>query len=609
MNAERPVAPPNTDAAQGLVEGLTLQVAHWVRQAASEAVDAEETQARVRTACTATRQVVQAHLDGHVCVPLQSVWASGRAHEPASTVDQWRAWLLRSGVVNSASGDQDPTPGMPFKPLKPLKPLVLDAQDRLYLHRNFDHERQLAQHLAQRMIRQAVEPAASPRASILPLPGAVALSDEQRAIVERCLNRSLSIISGGPGTGKTTTVVQLLVAWLQHAPDLRIALAAPTGKAAARMMESLRLQTRGLQPELKDRLPTSGHTLHRLLGAGPQGFAHHAGRPLAFDVVVVDEASMLDLALARALFDALPQEARVILLGDRDQLAAVEAGSVFADLSASGPQVEVLTQNFRFGSGTGIAELAEQVRRGDESAVLAAMSRFEPRHLTWWEKAQSGYEDYVTAVRDQPGDAAGAFQAFSKFRVLCALRKGSRGVETLNERLTQALAPRMRPLTAARGGSVSPTPPWYWGRPVIVQRNDPRLGLFNGDIGITLPNSQGEMRVWFPATDAPADASPQSAPPFRGFHPAQLPSHDTAWALTVHRAQGSEFDDLLLLLPETEGRGVTRELLYTGVSRARHELMCVASHAVLQNGLRATVHRHSGLLDQIHQAHLRLGKV
>lgn len=586
----------DTETAHGLAEGLAQQVERWVRQASSKMVNTNERESLVRAACTATRHVVHAHLDGHVCVPLQSVWSSNRAPELASTVDELRTWLLRSGVVSGTRGHEVPTPGIP---------LVLDAQDRIYLHRNFDHERQLARHLAKRMHHDACEPAASGPASIHSWPGAMALSCEQRAVVERCLNRSLSIITGGPGTGKTTTVVHLLVAWLQQSPELRIALAAPTGKAAARMMESLRLQTRGLPPAWRDRLPSSGHTLHRLLGAGPHGFAQHAGRPLAFDVVVIDEASMLDLALARALFEALPLHARVVLLGDRDQLASVEAGSVFADLTASGPQVEVLTQNFRFGSGTGIAELAEKVRQGNELAVMAAISRFEPRHLTWWEKAQSGYEDYVTAVRDRPDDAPGAFQAFAKFRILCALRKGPRGVEALNERLTQALAPRMRPLYVTAGGSWSPKSPWYCGRPVIVQRNDPRLGLFNGDIGITLPNSQGELRVWFPSSESAAGSDSGSPQAYRGLHPAQLPAHDTAWALTVHRAQGSEFDDLLLLLPETAGPGVTRELLYTGVSRARHELMCVVSPSVLQGGLRATVQRHSGLSDQIHRAGTR----
>ena len=591
-------------AVAGLLDGVAQQVARWVQlqmsagrtQGAHDAKDAQGAQyaleALQQVACTAARLVMQAHLEGHVCVPLQALAAAVQAVQPMPHGEDLCDLLLQSGVAQ-----RGPTPAGGAT----AKPLVLDANEHgchIYLHRNFDHERRLAQHVARRLhaglASKAEEDSEVSRVHALPS----SLSDEQRGALHRCLNRQFSVISGGPGTGKTTTVVHLLLAWLRRSPQLRIALAAPTGKAAARMMDSLRQQTQGLNDPAGVRLPKEGHTLHRLLGAGPQGFAHHTKRPLALDVLVVDEASMLDLALARALFDALPPSAHLVLLGDKDQLASVEAGSVFADLCAAGPHVEQLTQNFRFGKGTGIAELAEHIRQGDEEAAASALAPFEPQGITWWLKAQQGYETYVQAVREQPQDPAGALEAFEKFRILCALREGSRGVQILNQRLTEALAPLMQPAGGRFAPVRSGSPPWshswssswYIGRPVIVGRNEPRLGLYNGDIGVTLPDAQGELRVWFAG-------GPEGA--MRAFHPAQVPGHETAWAMTAHRAQGSEFEDLLVLLPEQESRVVTREWIYTAVTRARSHLMWVAPQAVLLAGLRASVRRHGALQDQI----------
>ena len=574
-------------ALQGLLDGMAWHAQRW----ASDMTD------HAQLAADTMRAVVQAHLEGHTCVPLASLAKTLQVSSTAGLRDA----LLQSGVVQRGALAQ-----ARLQKASVAQPLVLDDSDHVYLHRNFDHERRLALQVAQRLRTPSIQPSLDVHVSKIDPADAGSLgvkrSSEQLGAVQRSLTRSLSIITGGPGTGKTTTVVQMLYAWLRQCPQLRIALAAPTGKAAARMMEAVRQQAQGWPAELTQGLPTSGHTLHRLLGAGPRGFAHDAQRPLALDVLVVDEASMLDLALARCLFDALPASAHLVLVGDKDQLASVEAGAVFADLCASGPHVERLTRNFRFGEASGISEWAHHIRVGDEAAVFAALPRFEIAPPDVWSQAPQGFASYVQAVHDHPHDAARALAALEEFRVLCAVREGPRGVHALNERLTAMLAPSMRS-PASPSGSSQPLQgsAWYVGRPVLVTRNEPRLGLYNGDVGVTLPDDQGQLQVWFAGgplstRDSALDEG------LRAFHPAQLPTHETAWAMTVHRAQGSEFERVLVILPEQESRVVTREWIYTAVTRARTQLQVVASESALRAGLGTSLQRQSGLRMQLARA-------
>ena len=589
--------------AHDLASAFARQIATWARASGAS-------EAAVQAATLAARDTSLATSEGHVCLTL--------ADRPDML--RLRALLLASGVVGAAAH-----PG--------ARPLVIDDAHRLYLHRYFDLECRLA-----RRLRQAAQaPVDTPDAVILELlrmlfggagsaltlaHTAAAVRGQQHA-VDTALRGRLTVISGGPGTGKTTTVVNLLACLLAQDPHSRIALAAPTGKAAARMTQALRERAAHLPAALRERLPVEASTVHRLLGRAPGGgFAHHAGNRLPISVLVVDEASMLDLALATRLLEAVPDAARIILLGDKDQLAAVESGSVFAEISArptrdtapgstdhtgSGLPARVvwLEHNFRFAGDSGVGQLASHIQAGRGAEALATLRAGGQGTLHWldepeppvlpsvlpsmWPTVESGYAAYFDAVA--AGDLLATARAWDAFRVLCAVHDGPRGVMAVNERVTLWARQRLRALDTA------PRSPWYAGRPVMVLRNDPALRLYNGDIGLTLPDpaADGALRVFFPA--AAATASGPGA--WRGVAPSRLPEHLTAFAMTVHKAQGSEFDHALLLLPAQGSRVLSRELLYTAVTRVRRELTLCASAAVLTAALAQPTRRESGLHDRL----------
>ena len=585
--------------AQPLAEGFAMQVERW----ALAQGDAAATAARVRQAAHALSLATG---DGHVCLPLADLGCSTGL----------RRALLGSRVVGTPAAAG-------------ARPLILDDEDRLYLHRHFDYERRLARRLmrAATAAPAAVDEAARQRLNALF--GAAAGPDWQKIAAALALRQRLVVVSGGPGTGKTTTVVNLLACLLEQNPQARIALAAPTGKAAARMSEALRQRAGHLPPALRERLPATAFTVHRLLGAFPGGFTHHAGRPLAIDALVVDEASMLDLALATRLFEAVPDGARLILLGDKDQLAAVESGAVFAELSADptlsascidalarlcelpaaaivpGTPLQAsplrdsviwLTRNFRFAAGSGIALAAADVRDGRSAELLQRLRQGGDAALHWlddgaaapsaatWQCMRGGYAAYVQAVRDLRHDVAAVTRAFERFRVLCAVRAGPRGVEAINRQLADEARALLAPGTAT---------PWFTGRPVMVLRNDPLLKLFNGDIGITLPGADGAPLVHF------ADA----AGGYRAVPALRLPPHETAFAMTVHKSQGSEFDEVLVLLPAQRSRVLTRELLYTALTRARRCVRLAADAEVLEAAVAARTRRQSGLMARLRDFH------
>jgi len=594
--------PLHSDPQQALAEGFALHVAAWALRQGAEG-------ATVQMAQRAAQALSLATGNGHVCLRLADLQTT--LGEDAPTLAALRQGLLNSGVVGTP---EDPA----------ARPMILDAQDRLYLHRDFDHERRLAQ----RLVRAAAAPASvvdsAARQQLDALFGrGDGQADWQKLAAALALRRRLVVVSGGPGTGKTTTVVNLLACLLAQQPDARIALAAPTGKAAARMSEALRQRAAHLPPALRERLPRQASTVHRLLGAYPGGFQHDAAHPLAIDLLVVDEASMLDLALARRLLDAVPDHARLVLLGDKDQLAAVESGAVFAELSADpslGPEciaalaalcgllpeaivpaapaepgalrdtVIWLSRNFRFGADSGIGRAAEHIRQGRSVELLDQLRDAADPSLQWLDdggaapstatrqRLLDGYAPYFDALRHDAGDVATVMRAFERFRVLCAVREGPRGVVAINQWLTQQAR-------AALAGCEVTASPWYRGRPVMVLRNDPVLKLFNGDIGITLPGAQGEPMVHF------ADV----AGAYRAVPALRLPVHDTAFAMTVHKAQGSEFDQLLVLLPAQRSRVLTRELLYTALTRARQRVVLAADAAVVAAAVAARTERQSGL--------------
>jgi exodeoxyribonuclease V alpha subunit len=603
--------------AQALAEGLAQHIQRWALMRGADAAAAQ-------LAARAARALSLAISAGHVCLPLAELHAA-QAEDGATPgdPDTLRARLLASAVV-----------GTPEAPA--ALPLLLDGEGRLYLQRHFDYEVRLAQRLmaAAATPPQPIDAAAGAQLHALfgDAGAAPAAVDWQKIAAALALRQRLLVISGGPGTGKTSTVVKLLAALLAQQPGARIALAAPTGKAAARLGEALRQHMALLPPQQRERLPTQAATVHRLLGAHPGGFTHHAGNPLAIDVLVVDEASMLDLALATRLLQAVPAGARIVLLGDKDQLAAVEAGAVFAELSvdpslsagcvdhlaalcavqadAIAPPVGAetsplrdsvvwFTRNFRFAADSGIARAAADIRQGRSARLLQWLRDDDDAAVRWlddggsapgaasWATITDGYAAFFERLRREPGDVAGVTRAFERFRVLCAQRAGPRGVLALNEALT-----RHAHAALAAHGVEATRSPWFAGRPVMVLRNDPLLQLFNGDIGIALPAADGTLQVHF----AHADGG------FRALPPLRLPAHETAFAMTVHKSQGSEFDALLVLLPEQRSRVLSRELLYTAVTRARRQVTLAGSAAVLAAAVDAPTRRHSGLLARLRSA-------
>ncbi|HAU3239267.1 TPA: exodeoxyribonuclease V subunit alpha [Salmonella enterica subsp. diarizonae serovar 50:k:z35] len=553
--------------------------------------------------------------EGHVCLPLSRLMLTEEAHpllvawisETATPID-WKKRLLASAAVSY--GDSP-------------APLIL-CGDRLYLNRMWCNERTVARFFNE--VNQAIAVDEAQLSRILD--ALFPTTDEvnwQKVAAAVALTRRISVISGGPGTGKTTTVAKLLAALIQMADGerCRIRLAAPTGKAAARLTESLgaALRQLPLTDAQKKRIPEDASTLHRLLGAQPgsQRLRHHAGNPLHLDVLVVDEASMIDLPMMSRLIDALPPHGRVIFLGDRDQLASVEAGAVLGDICAyvnagftaerarqlsrltgcaipagAGTQAAslrdslcLLQKSYRFGSDSGIGKLAAAINCGDRSAIQAVFqqgfSDIEKRTLQssddyagMLDEALAGYGRYLRLLHEKATPEA-ILQAFNEYQLLCALREGPFGVGGLNDRIEQAMVQQ-------RKIHRHPHSRWYEGRPVMIARNDSALGLFNGDIGIALDRGQG-LRVWF--------AMPDGA--IKSVQPSRLPEHDTTWAMTVHKSQGSEFDHAALILPSQRSPVVTRELVYTAVTRARRRLSLYADERILAGAIVTRTERRSGL--------------
>jgi exodeoxyribonuclease V alpha subunit len=501
-----------------------------------------------------------------------------------------------------------------------FSPFVLDAaRGRFWLWRNWRHEQRLADALRARcaasgppLPRGLVDPAID----ILFAGSDARRTGDQRTAVAAVPGSRLFVLTGGPGTGKTSTVVRMLLMLLCHATTcglpLRpsIALAAPTGKAARHLAAAI---ARG-KAELAARLPEGSAftdllaaipheqaaTLHRLLGYRPHsnGFAYGKHQSLPADIVVVDEASMVDLAMMRQLVDALAPSSVLVLLGDPDQLASVDAGSVLADIvagarSGASPlraNVVALREVWRAG-GSLQASLAA-IREGDagwttnaadaaQGVVLRECSDAKALHAridAWLERRAEAHARLFGHI-----DAEAAFTLLRETQVLCALRDGPFGASGVNARIVEMLAVRC---------GFDATRAWYHGRPVVVTRNDYAHGLFNGDVGIALDGADG-LRVWF-------QGGTRDGGGWRSFPPRVLTACETAWAITIHRSQGSEYDDVAVVLPpEAEHRLLSRELLYTAVSRARRGVELWATPEALQAALARRVTRHGGLVDRL----------
>jgi exodeoxyribonuclease V alpha subunit len=554
---------------------------------------------------------------GHICLDLPAMADQYISEKSAKGIRcpksaDWIRILENSPVVGKA-GD--------------FRPLILDEKQRLYLHRYWEYEQHLAAEIRKRIpavrekrdlsgLKEKLEqffPSRNPEET-----------DWQKVAVFTALTRRFCVISGGPGTGKTTTVARILALLTETGEESppRIALTAPTGKAAARLQEAiLREKERNAFPI---RFSGEASTIHRLLGTvpGSADFRHHAGNPLHTDVLIVDEASMVDMALMSKLLQALPRHARLILLGDKDQLASVEAGYVLGDIcdtgnvhsfspsfcqavreytgqslnfAAKGEETEIcdcivhLQKSYRFQDAGGIRQVSREINRGKGAGCLEMLQSGKYPDVSWTElppsrdlgsrirgRVKQGFADYMKETGNPPA----VFQAFQQFRILCALRRGPYGVEEVNRLCEQILMEE---------GIIRPEGTWYAGRPVLITRNDYHLQLFNGDVGIALPDRKDGLRVFFPAEKQG----------FRKFNPLRLPDHETVFAMTVHKSQGSEFDRILLLLPDRDAPVLTRELLYTGISRAAFSADIWGREDVFKTGVSRAIRRTSGLRDAL----------
>ncbi len=544
-------------------------------------------------AALASRHVSQ----GDVCLDLASLDLEPSARWPE--LQGWLATLRASPMVSNGSV---------------ATPLVLDDSNRLYLRRYWLHERRLAAAIGDRArtIVEGVDPAEL-EAGLQRLfaPSTDGKPDLQRAAATMAVKRKFCVVSGGPGTGKTYTVVKILALLVEQAaaanlPLPQMTLMAPTGKAAARLSESINQAKADLacSDAVKDAIVEDATTIHRALGSirgTSTQFRHNQRSPLVTDIVLVDEASMVNVALMARLVAAVPDHARLILLGDKDQLASVEAGAVLGDIcntsggrqrpAAATPDasgiwacVTHLDRSYRYEDGSGIEALALAINAGDSAAALrvltssaadVAIEAPPPPGELGDELSSAVLRGYDAYLQDAPASARLA--SFGKFRVLCGHRVGTRGVVAINEQIRDLLR---------RHGKIHGRGDLYVGRPVMVTVNNYELRLFNGDVGLILPNPDGDgLRAVFGATEATQ----------RLLAPSRLPTHETVFAMSVHKSQGSEFDHVAVLLPDQASPVVTRELLYTAVTRARKSVVIHASHEVVRQTIGQRIVRTSGL--------------
>jgi len=465
--------------------------------------------------------------------------------------------------------------------------------------------------------------------------------DWQKVSAALALTSARCVISGGPGTGKTTTVTKLLALLLKVQPDLLIKMVAPTGKAAARLTESITnaLAELTIDPALKKSIPSEAATIHRLLGVKPNSvhFHHNQDNKLHLDLLLVDEASMVDLSMMAKLLMALPDHARLILLGDKDQLASVEAGAVLGDICSfieSGYSEEkaklladltgfshlnsrrsnpvtmadnlcLLRKSYRFDQYSGIGFLAQRVNAGKTSAkqILTLCENYNDLHYFSHSETDlnhldklilAGYAPYlqnITVIDEANRDhAKQLLTIFNEFKILCATRLGDYGVIELNKRCEKVLS---------NAGLVTIRPQeeqhsvWYPGRPIMITENNYLLGLFNGDIGICLFNDKNQLRVYFQMPDGS----------IADFQSSRLPRFETVYAMTVHKSQGSEFSHTLLMLPDHPLPVVTRELIYTGITRAKKRLSLFADLGIMVSACKVKKQRASRLVERLQKRH------
>ncbi|GLO61679.1 hypothetical protein MACH09_21870 [Vibrio sp. MACH09] len=580
-------------------------------------------------ACAVSHELAK----GNICLNVEQFNVAacfGLYGERAKEIEQksesinWREIVTSSSTIGDGKGQQ---------------PLVFDGK-RVYLQRYWYYQQQLASKL-----NQLAQPIPLTQSEMLALSATLTtlFSDSeslnwQKVAAAVALTRRLAVISGGPGTGKTTTVTKLLSAISEQGLNQEeapvIKLVAPTGKAAARLTESIgnAVGKLGLSDEVRALIPNSATTIHRLLGAMPNRaeFRHNESNPIHADVLVVDEASMVDLPLMYKLLDALPSNVRLILLGDKDQLASVEAGAVLGDLCSyidhgygehqhftlsqlTGyhqlPRAEttnviadslcMLRKSYRFDERSGIGQLAKQINLGSVAEIKLIWQKMYA-DIEMSQLSDSSYQQLITQLAEEysgylslllQSDALSkeqiarkALAEFARCRLLCANRQGPFGVSGLNEKIEQALtSKRVLP---------SHKELWYPGRPIMITRNDHGLGLFNGDIGLCIAVEEegiSRLKVFFELADGS----------IKEVLPARVPAHETAFAMTIHKSQGSEFEHTYIMLPDEYTPILTRELIYTGVTRAKHQLTLCINNSVFMRAVKTKTERFSGLKEAL----------
>jgi len=563
--------------------------------------------------------------EGHICIDLSEL--SGKVFQ----FEEGNSLICPSLTTWLKTLESAPVVGMPGD----YRPLILDGS-RLYLFRYWDYEKMLARVLKDISKSKAVAFNETNLRDVFErifpsyANGGENRIDWQKVAAFASLRSSLCVISGGPGTGKTYTVAKILALLIEQNRNgnIKIVLTAPTGKAATRLQEAVKEAKKVLNcsESVKKAIPDEAATIHRLLGNIPNTpfFRFNEKNPLPADIIVIDEASMVDLALFSKLAQAIRPQSRLILLGDKDQLASVEAGSVLGDICDTGnvhlfsPSfieecrrvtgevigessssadstgindcIVQLSESYRFSMMSGINAVSQAVNKGNALQAIDLIKNGNYDDIVWGrlphpddlphyleEWIMGRYTDYLKAH-----DHVESYSLFSRFRILCVLRDGPYGVHNLNLMVERILQ---------RKGLIDRSGKWYPGRPVMITKNDYNLRLFNGDIGIAMVDrtKDRELRVFFPGTEGSA----------RSYPPLRLPDHETVYAMTVHKSQGSEFDEVLFVTPDRDSQVMTRELIYTAVTRAKDRIKVWGKEDIFLKAIQRRIQRSSGLREEL----------
>ncbi len=557
--------------------------------------------------------------EGHICINVDDINVEEIPEQYASVTDS--RMLAQQAIIGDAQHDNHP---------------FILHNDMLYMQRYFRYENMLLNRLYNFFEQEKIEIAKRSEALIALKPFVDKLftnagnqgADWQLAAAITAVLHNFTIITGGPGTGKTTTVAKILALSFTLQPDIKVALAAPTGKAGARMAESLMNANLDVDDSITQKFANlKPATIHRLLGWQKDSpyFRHHAANPLVADLVIVDEASMIDVALFAKLLDAIAQGARIILLGDKDQLASVEAGSLFGDLCRAQNSLNKFTSeraqyinqfvaqdaaelgdeytdnqnhplfqhivelrySHRFKGDEGIGKISRAVINNDSVVLSQFIDQPNDSTVTIdqeysaaiFENFIDGYKQYI-----QEPDILTALHKLNQLRLLCAVKVGNQGVYSANAAVELHLASK---------GYIVRDSIFYNNRPIMVTQNNYTLGLYNGDVGILRPDENGVMKAWF------IDSSESDGHKLKSVLPGFITQMETVFAMTIHKSQGSEFESVMVILPNSPNRLLTRELLYTGITRAKKQVIIQTTKDVLMATAAAQVERGSGVIARL----------